>query len=135
MLVSHPPRRFGLSSRRCDPDAAPLPLAAHRVRVHEYSSPARFVEQAVLFDFHMEPLEIWDLRDPGRPQWAGGDQPPDRFLTGQDVVVCCSPLHSLVWSSLVQFQHSVKSILSSSQMHLFSSRTGQAGASLQQYMR
>lgn len=80
-----PPRRFGLSSRRCDPDAAPLPLAAHRVRVHEYSSPARFVEQAVLFDFHMEPLEIWDLRDPGRPLWAGGDQPRDRFLTGQDV--------------------------------------------------
>lgn len=33
----------------------------------------------------MEPLEIWDLRDPGRRLWAGGDQPPDRFLTGQDV--------------------------------------------------
>lgn len=86
------PRRLGLSSRRSDPDAAPLPLAAHRAL---YSSPLASLEPSLperplnkqsCLSSTMEPLEICDLRDPGRPLWAGVDQPSDRHLTRQHVV-------------------------------------------------
>lgn len=85
MLVSCPseigPCGLGAATRMLPFSHLPLTEYSSPLARPEHSLPACPLNKQSRLSSTWSRLEIWDLRDPGRPLWAGGDQPPDRHLT------------------------------------------------------
>lgn len=85
--------RLGAVPRMLPSSHLPLAKDSSLLAKARVLPPAHLVKHAVLFDCGMELLTILDLRDPGRPLWAGVDQPPDRHWQDELLARCVCHIH------------------------------------------